>query len=185
MSNNKKLMQFLWNENTKDFLRYAKDGLIPPDYNEDTTIFLIENIIEVLIDSLDERERDAYRRELNSKDIVKEKRNKEELQNLWSLFERKLLRKRKRDITKIVYDEFYMNEIVTRKSILLPQTYEKLNPDNACLYWSYRIDRSMSWEDSWDNLENIGISVISMFESGYLDYKKTMSEFIHCISAND
>ena len=43
-------------------------------------------------------------------------------------------------------------------------------------YWSYRIDKTISWDKSWD-LNNVGISVISMLENNYLDKDSHMEDY--------
>ena len=89
-----------------------------------------------------------------------------------------------KDITLEVYRDFFNREIKPYEKYLntiCDKMYEKILPGNMSLYWSYRIDKNISWDKSWNDLNNIGISVISILENDYLSKDKYMEDYTHLI----
>lgn len=89
-----------------------------------------------------------------------------------------------KDITLEIYRDFFNREIKPYEKYLntiCDKMYEKILPGNMSLYWSYRIDKNISWDKSWNDLNNIGISVISILENDYLSKDKYMEDYTHLI----
>ena len=89
-----------------------------------------------------------------------------------------------KDITLEIYRDFFNREIKPYEKYLntiCNKMYEKILPGNMSLYWSYRIDKNISWDKSWNDLNNIGISVISILENDYLSKDKYMEDYTHLI----
>lgn len=89
-----------------------------------------------------------------------------------------------KDITLKIYRDFFNREIKPYEKYLntiCDKMYEKILPGNMSLYWSYRIDKNISWDKSWNDLNNIGISVISILENDYLSKDKYMEDYTHLI----
>lgn len=90
-----------------------------------------------------------------------------------------------KDITLEIYRDFFNREIKPYEKYLntiCDKMYEKILPGNMSLYWSYRIDKNISWDKSWNDLNNIGISVISILENDYLSKDKYMEDYTHFIA---
>ena len=91
-----------------------------------------------------------------------------------------------KDVMYEVYYDFFIKEIKPYKEYFLNdmdvdgQIFEKILPENMSLYWGYRIDKTIPWDESW-KLNNVGISVISVLENDYLNKDKCMSDYRHLI----
>lgn len=88
-----------------------------------------------------------------------------------------------KDITLEMYSDYFDREIKPYEEYLntiYEEMYRKILPENMSLYWSYRIDKNIPWDKSWD-LNNIGISVISILENDYLNKDKHMEDYRHLI----
>lgn len=85
-----------------------------------------------------------------------------------------------------MYCDFFIKEIKPYKEYFLDDMdmdgmiFEKILPENITLYWSYRVNDSISWDKSWEQ-KNVCISVISIIEGNYLAKDKRMQEFRHII----
>lgn len=93
-------------------------------------------------------------------------------------------------ITPDIYTDFFNKEIQPYKEYFINDSefdgsiYEKILPENMSMYWSYRIDKNISCGESWD-LNNIGISVWSILENGYLDKSNNMEDYKHLLGDDD
>lgn len=93
-------------------------------------------------------------------------------------------------ITPDVYADFFNKEVQPYAEYFINdydidgEIYEKILPKNISIYWSYRIDRTLSWSESW-NSDNVGISVISFLENDYLDKSKHIEDYTHLIGSDD
>lgn len=91
-----------------------------------------------------------------------------------------------KDIMYEMYYDFFIKEIKPYKEYFINdmdadgQIFEKILPENMSLYWSYRIDKTIPWDESW-KFNNVGISVISVLENDYLNKDKCMSDYRHLI----
>ncbi len=82
-------------------------------------------------------------------------------------------------ITLEIYSDFFNREIKPYSKYLdtiYDEMYRKILPENMSLYWSYRIDKTIPWDESW-NLNNVGISVISILENDYLNKDNHMEDY--------
>lgn len=87
-----------------------------------------------------------------------------------------------KNITPEMYCDFFIKEIKPYKEYFLDDMdmdgmiFEKILPENITLYWSYRVNDSISWDKSWEQ-KNVCISVISIIEGNYLAKDKRRQEF--------
>lgn len=86
-------------------------------------------------------------------------------------------------ITLKIYENFFYREIKPYEEYLdiCDNLYQKILPKNMSLYWSYRIDKTIPWDKSWNDLNNIAISIISILENDYLSKDKYMEDYTHLI----
>lgn len=88
-----------------------------------------------------------------------------------------------KDITLEIYEDFFNREIKPYKDylgIMCDGLYEKILLRNMSLYWSYRINKNISWDKSWDS-NNVAISVLSIVENNYLNKDQNMDDYRHLI----
>lgn len=108
-----------------------------------------------------------------------EKIYKWEIRTIKELLFKLLNQYKGKDITPEIYYDFFNREIKPYKEYLntiYDEIYRKILPETMSRYWSYRIDKTISWDKSWD-LNNVGISVISMLENNYLDKDSHMEDY--------
>lgn len=88
-----------------------------------------------------------------------------------------------KDITPEIYYDFFNREIKPYEEYLntiYDEIYRKILPETMSQYWSYKIDKTISWDKSWD-LNNVGISVISILENDYLNKDRHMEDYRHLV----
>lgn len=178
MKKSEKIMNFLMNENVLEFMYEANRGR---DVSSDLLANVVSNLIDViLVDNLSMEQRAIYDKETSNYYLCNcddKERNRLEISIINKLLNK--LRFINKDIVSLEdYKKLFKEEITSYKESFLLDTYIKLLPENICRYFGCRIDTSIPWSEMYYYPENEGINIISLVESGYLDYRKSMSDFM-------
>lgn len=159
---------------------------------KDKGINIEDNFIEYLIEKLDKKQKESdiirnlpllknYPIDLED-DIYfedEEKIYKWKMNTIEDLLSKLLDQYKDKDITLETYEDFFNREIKPYKDyleIMCDGLYEKILPRKMSLYWSYRINKNISWDKSWDS-NNVAISVLSALESNYLNKDQNMNDY--------